>query len=206
MKIPTAAKIGVLLLSLYACGEGQISQQPTKSEEIKSKTTYENPLDELVESRKQEARDKHLYKRAKIIAHYLGEMEKNEGSFPLSFHSGSDEYSFRNDSFTITHTVNDVYLDKSDYLVVEHKGKVVFEEEIGTIDQHTSGRIPTPRKYMEVNGYIPGEWERDFERLYNQALELEKEEKQEEEQRIREQKRKELMNRFGIKESDIKGK
>lgn len=137
-------------------------------------------LEKLVTERKQQAEDKLIGYKARIIARYLGEGGRsNESGL------NGDGWAYSTKSYQI---VNQHFCGGSENTLVENRGELVFED-----------------LNFEVTAYIPGAWERYFTVLYNKAEKVrEKEErkkKAKERKETREkksQKKQDLKNRFGL--------
>ena len=109
------------------------------------KTITEEQAEKLIEIRKQEARDKKLADKTRLVYEELGGWKTH---------------------FKYFANIDSLRLGAigREYTIIRYKGKTVFEEDLG-------GGTESER----IGAYIPGEWEANLERLYEKALDAQKE-------------------------------
>jgi len=160
---------GILALTTaFGAGYAQSNEnsQDTKQHSEQAEQPYQEPIskspiynitnkkeiEELIKQRIKEARDKDLINKAKSIYVYVsedifGSSIKKVGPFEIS--SGSE-------------TVR-----------VKYNNQVIFHGTDRTIPKYKEKDSESKRE-DSIYIYIPGEWEKEFEQLYQQSLEEEK--------------------------------
>jgi hypothetical protein len=121
-----------------------------------------------ISERKKEAISKKLYDKAVFVAEVLGEKSKY-------YNDDTDE-----------NTINYKVAKEDASIIIEyHKpheshGRKTWEESNVSILKGNKNSLPdSPSLFYCVNneilGYIPGEWEKELDKLYAQAIEIQKE-------------------------------
>ena len=150
----------------------EMIEQPSTSTQLKFdglRTDNEAQIDKLIEERIKEAQDKKLIDKAMSIYYYVAEYKPN-GSI-LTKETGL---------FKITYPIDHK-------IQVTYNGREVLEGKDSLY----------PEKKDFVDSYIPGEWENEFEIIYQKSL-INKEEKEKKDFRER-------ATRFGLEDKIEEG-
>lgn len=104
-------------------------------------------LEELIEERKKEAKGKNFFEKASRITSYFGHPQMRDSIKNNHYFDGL----FEIDSFELEPENGDWGTK------IQYCGRIVFHGD---------------RCYLDVYSYVPGEWEGEFEQLYQKARKL----------------------------------
>ncbi|MDP3990628.1 MAG: hypothetical protein Q8Q01_05500 [archaeon] len=191
MKLTTPLLYTALTLS-PACTETTSYQKTTvdATAVTKPEVPKERTIDDLVNMRKQEARDKKIGEKATVILHLLGEIRVPPEFY--AFEAGSLRMECESSAFYAGGLRDHGH-------EIKYNGELVFSDKVlmsydGVLPQETSVQIYNPK---------PGDWEKRLEEIY-QSIEVTPEKIEESLQKgkrkLENDKQRELIKLYGLEE------